>query len=188
MRNTWIARWVQTPMRRVALLGVLAALLTSTAGVYTIISATDLNPGGAGDEDIALAFNTYVVDSTVTITLPDLSISTGTQAAAGNSAPGVETATPAADVRTALVAGNYEYTFLVLEVGTGGWQAGSDFRVRVWGYDTVTPTSTLLGTLFLQQGAVDDANAEGVIARIDLGSGTRVYDSYDIIVDRQAEQ
>ena len=186
MRNTWFARWVQTPMRRMVLLGVLAALLTSTAGVYTIISATDINVG-VGDEDIALAFNTYVVDADVLITLPDLTIATGTQSAVGDSTPGVESASPAADVRTALVPGNYQYTFLVIETGTGVWQSGEDFRIRVWGYDAVGPTSTLLGTLFVQQAAVDDLNVEGVRARMDLGSGTRVYDSYDIIVDRQSE-
>ena len=191
MSNIWIKRWIQTPMQRVILFGILAALLTSTVGVYTIISATDLNPGGAGDEDIALAINTYVADADVTITSPDLAVTTVDLASAGTTTAGaVEAATPAGDVRGVLVAGNYQYTFKVIESGVDTWTTPStdQFRIRVWGHDFVgTETSTLLGTLYTTQVTADAGSVEGVNVTVDLGSATRVYDNYNIIVDRQAE-
>ena len=74
------------------------------------------------------------------------------------------------------------------EASVVSWNTNEDIRIRIWGYDTVGPTSTLLGTLYAQQASADAANLEGVTATLDLASASETYDSYNIIIDRQIEQ
>ena len=174
-------------LRRAIILGMVAALLTSSAVVYTAISATDLNPGGAGDEDIALAVNTYVLDTEVTIQDPDLKITLATLTATGTTTPGDEPTSSFPEVRTALTADNYAYTFRVQEAAVADWLTGEDFRIRIYGFDSSGPTTVQLGTLYIDQNTAEAGSVEGVQVTVDLGSGTQVYDNYDIIVDRQAE-
>ena len=174
-------------LRRAIILGALTALLTSSMVVYTTISATDLNPGGAGDEDIAIAVNTYVVDTEITIQDPDLKITFTTQTATGTTTPGDEPTSSFPEVRTALTADNYAHTFRVQEAGVADWLTSEDFRVRVYGHDASGPTTTQLGTLYIDQNTAEAGSVEGVQVTVDLGSSTVVYDNYDIIVDRQAE-
>ena len=89
-------------------------------------------------------------------------------------------------VNNALTADNYSYTFEVKETSDGDWLAGESFRIRVYGYDSAGPTTTLLTTLYARQDTNNAAAAvEGVQATVDLGTASSIYDHFDIIVDRQ---
>ena len=178
--------WEQAPQAiyRAVLLGLVAAVLTGFVVVYANIGATDL---GGGDENIDLSVNTFVGDTEVTVSNSEISIVAATAAAAGESPPGVE-----ADVSTfpavnnALTADNYSYTFEMKETADGDWLTGESFRIRVYGYDSTGPTSTLLTTLYAKQDTDNAAAAvEGVTVTVDLGTSTSIYDHFDIIVDRQ---
>ena len=182
-----ISRYVAAT-RGAIVLGAAAAIVTSAVVGYTAISATDINPGGAGDEQISLAVNTYVADADVTIENPEIVISTSSISAAGGSAPGVEAVDTLPGVNTAVTADNYAYQFEVKESGVATLLVGEDLRIRVYGYDSSGPTTTLLATLYTQQAVSDTGNVEGVTVTVDLGSGTQIYDNFDIIVDRQAQQ
>lgn len=187
MNLTKIVSQYVAATRGAIVLGAAAAVITSAVVGYTAINATDINPGGAGDESISLAVNTYVADSDVTIDSPEISISTATAAAAGDSAPGVEGDDTFPAVNDAITADNYAYQFVVKESGVATWSASEDFRIRVYAYDSSGPTTTLLATLYAQQAVADGANVEGVTVTVDLGSTTSIYDSFDIIVDRQGQ-
>ena len=174
-------------VRRAVIIAAIFAMLASTLGAYTLITATDLNPAGSGDERISLAGNSYLDDGDTFVSKADLIVNLATAGALGTTPSGVEVATPAADIRTALTAGNYAYTFEVREATVDSWSTNEDIRIRIWGYDTIGPTSTLLGTLYAQQGSADALNLEGVKATLDLASASQTYDSYNIIIDRQSE-
>ena len=170
------------------LLLALAVALASSTVAFTVISATDLNPGGAGDESIKLAVNTYVDDTDVTITSADISVVLNSASAAGTSQPGVEATIGSASLANgALTAGHFAYTFVVRESGVAVWTVGENFRIRLYGNDTSIPQSTLLATLYVQQGVQDGSSIEGVTVTFDLGFTNQVQDDFTIIVDRQAQ-
>jgi hypothetical protein len=169
---------------RAILLGVFGAIVTGFIVAYANVGATDL---GGGDENIDLSVNTFVGDVEVTVENSEIAIVTATAAAAGNTPTGVE-----ADVSTfpsvnnALNAGNYGYTFTMRETANGDWLASESFRIRVYGYDSAGPTTSLLATLYVKQDTNNAAAAvEGVLVTIDLGLTNAIYDKFDIIVDRQ---
>ena len=183
MNTLLVNKMASKALSRATLFGLVGALLMTGFGVvYSNISATDL---GTGDEDISLAFNTFVDDAEVTVENSAIGIVTAATAAAGDTAPGVEADVaifPA--VNNLLVVDNYSYSFDMRESAPGDWLVGEDFRIRVYGYDSSGPTSTLLATLYTQQGTAD-AGTEGVRVTLDLGSTTSINDHFDIIVDRQ---
>ena len=176
------------PATAIRLLLALTFALASGTAVYTVIAAADLNPAGAGDESVALAVNTYVNDADVSITGADIAVVLSSASASGGSAPGVEaTLNSVASANGALAAGNYSYRFIVRESGATTWSTGENFRIRLYGNDVAIPQSTLLATLYVQQGVQDDGGVEGVTVIFDLGSATGIQDDFSIIVDRQAE-
>ena len=170
-------------LTRATLLGLVGAfLMTGFVVVYANISATDL---GAGDEEISLSVNTFVNDTEVTTENSAIGIVSVTAGAAGDSTgTAVETAVATfAAVNNALTADNYSYSFDMRETAVGDWLVGEKFRIRVYGYDSAGPTSTLLATLYTKQ-LVADAGTEGVRVTVDLGSATSIHDNFDIIIDR----
>ena len=109
------------------------------------------------------------------ITGADISVVLGTLAASGASQPGVEaTLNSVASARDALAAGNYSYRFIVRESGATAWSTGKNFRIRFYGNDASIPQSTLLATLYVQQGVQDDGGVEGVTVIFDLGPATGI--------------
>jgi hypothetical protein len=178
--------WEYAPQAiyRAVLLGLVGAILTGFIVAYANIGATDL---GGGDENIDLSVNTFVGDAEVTVANSDISIVPANGLAAGDTPPGVEANVATFPlVNNTLSADNYSYSFEMKETSNGDWQAGESFRIRVFGYDSAGPTSTLLATLYVQQDT-DNAAAtvEGVRVTVDLGTSTSIYDHFDIIVDRQ---
>ena len=169
---------------RAFLLGFVGAVLTGFIVAYANIGATDV---GGGTESIDLSVNSFVGDTEVTVANSDIGIVSASGAAAGTSPSGVEANVvtfPA--VNNALTADNYSYTFEVKETSNGDWLAGESFRIRVYGYDSAGPTTTLLTTLYAKQDANNAAAAvEGVQVTVDLGTASSIYDHFDIIVDRQ---
>ena len=88
-----------------------------------------------------------------------------------------------ATVNNALVKNNYAYEFELKESGVATLQSAENLKIEVFGDDG--STTSLLATLYTQQGTVDDTNVEGVTVTVDLGSPTVVHDNFDIIVNRQ---
>lgn len=170
-------------LTRATLFGLVGALLMTGVVVgYANVSATDL---GSGNEEISLAFNTFVNDAEVTVENSTIGIVTAAASAVGDSAPGVEAAVatfPA--VNNALVVDNYSYSFDMRETAAGDWLVNEDFRIKVYGYNSTGPTSTLLGTFYTKQ-VTADAGTEGVRVTVDLASSTSIPDHFDIIIDRQ---
>ena len=175
-RRRVIYRWV--------LAGLIGALVMSVGGVYTAIQADDLNPQG-GPESIRLGVNSFVQDGDVTLERLGILINGAATSASGGSAPGVEASSSLPAVNNALIVNNYAYQFRVKESSATAWQSGESFKVRVYGYDSAGPTTTLLSTLYLQQSIVDDGNVEGVTVTIDLGLSAGIHDQFNIIVERQ---
>ena len=168
-------------LRPAIILGLAAAILTSVV-VANALTATDL---GGGTESIDLAVNTFADDADVEITRLGLFKSSTTTAAVGDSAAGIEATVALPAVNNALTRNYWAYRFTVQETGVDVWGVGEDFKFDVYG--DIGSTTTLLATLYLQQGVADDGDIEGVTATIDLGSATVVYDTFDILVRRQAE-
>ena len=169
-------------LRPAIILGLAAAILTSVV-VANALTATDL--GNSGTESIDLAVNTFADDADVEITRLGLFKSSTTTAAVGDSAAGIEATNALPAVNNALTGNYWAYRFTVAETGNTAWQAGEDFKFDVYG--DIGSTTTLLATLYCQQAVVDDGDIDGVTATIDLGSATVVYDTFDILVRRQAE-
>ena len=182
--NTLFGKTIASmPLRRATLFGLVGALLmTGFVTVYANISTTDL---GTGDDEISLAFNTFVNDSEVTVENSSIDIVTAAASAVGDSAPGVESAVatfPA--VNNALVVDNYSYSFDMRETASGDWLANENFKIKVFGYNSTGPTSTLLGTFYSKQ-ITADAGTEGVRVTVDLASSSSIPDHFDIIIERQ---
>ena len=104
-------------------------------------------------------------------------------AAAGTSAPGIESNDILPAVNNALTKNNYAYRFEMKESGATTWQLGENFKIEVYGDDGAT--ITLLATVYTQQATVDDANVEGVTVTVDLGSSSTIHDAFDIVITRQ---
>jgi hypothetical protein len=167
--------------RRLLVIAAVAAGLSSIAVVSTL-TATDLNPLGAGDEQIKLVSNTFVDDSEAVVTRQGFQKASTTASAVGDSGPGTEAA-PATfpAVNNAITEGNWTYRFTVEESLDGDWPTSRQYLVEVYG-DTAGSTS-LLTTLYWQNTS-DSAGVEGVQATVDLGSATIVPDAFSIIVQR----
>ena len=175
---------IHKALPRAMLLGLIGAAVAGSIVVYTNIQATDLGPG---NQNVSLAVNTFVDDSEVTVDNSSITIVSASAVAAGGSAPGVEaTVLTYAAVNSILTVDDYSYTFDMHETSGSDWEADNlnDFRIRTFAYDADGTTSTLLSTLFVDQGATDPA-IEGVTVTIDLTFTTAIYDHFDIIVDRQ---
>ena len=183
MYKTFVGNMVSTAFKRAALLGLAGAFLTTGfVVVYANITATDL---GSGNEEISLSVNTFVDDTEITVENSAIGIVTAAASAAGDSAPGVEpTVSTFPAVNNALVVDNYSYSFDMRESAAGDWLVGEDIRIRVYGYNSTGPASTLLTTLYTDQNTAD-AGTEGVAVTVDLGLTSSIYDHFDIIVDRQ---
>ena len=170
------------------ILGLVGAFIASFVVVYANINATDI---GSGDEEVSLNVNTYVDDASVTVDSNEIMIIGANASAVGDSTPGVEATDTRPAVRNAHSTDNYGYQFIVRETddtGSNSWVASpsDQFRIRVYGYDNSGPTSTLISTLYTQQGtATSTGTTEGVTVTLDLGFVTAIYDHFDIIVDRQ---
>lgn len=172
------------PLYLIVLVGMIMAFVSSIGVVFSAIQADNLDPDG-NPENVRLGVNSFVQDTSVTLERLGIFINTGTTAAVGDSAPGVEATTSFATVNNAGVLDNYAYQFRVKESSVAAWSAGTKFRIRVFGYDSAGPTSTLLATLYAQQSVVDDLAIEGITVTVDLGMSTAIHDSFDIIVQPQ---
>ena len=157
-------------------------MLASIGVVYTAISATDLAPS-AGDESVQLGLNTFAADADTTVANSDIIISVAAASAAGDSASGIEATSALPAVNTALVSGNYAYSFEVKESGNATWQAGEDVRIRVWSLNSAS--TTLEATLYAQQAVTDDGAIDGVTVTVDLGSNSAILERFVVVVDRQ---
>lgn len=171
-------RMLSFTLRKAVSLGLIAALLAGFAAVNTVTS-TNL-----GTESVKLSSETFSDDTDVNIIGKGVKIiEAAAAAAAGGSAPGVEVTSVLPAVNNALVLDNYAYEFEVKEVGNTSFQSAENLKIEVYGDDG--SSTTLLATLYSQQGTVDDASVEGVTVTVDLGSSTAIHNSYNIVVSRQ---
>ncbi len=166
-------------------LALVASLITSVLVVSTL-TATDLNPSAPGDEAVSLAVNTFVDDTTVIITRLGFLKNSATLGTLGDTIPNsVESLVdPWGAIRTALTADNWSYRIRIEEAGVAAWGTTDAFRVEVYGTKGAS-VADLLADLYFDNVADVAGSIEGVIATIDLGSPTEVYDDYNILVSRQ---
>ena len=166
-----------TALSRAILFGVAGAFLMGFMVVNTVTSTS------LGSGTVKMATETFADDADITIVKKGVKlIQTTISASAG--APGVDVTGPTlANVNNALTKNNYAYEFEVKESGATTLQSAENLKIEVYGDDG--STTTLLATLYTQQSSVDDANVEGAIVTVDLGSATVVHDNFDIIVNRQ---
>ena len=166
-------------------LAVVTMLLTSVIVVSTL-TATDLNPAAPGDEQVSLAVNTFVDDTSVTITRLGFLKTTVTVGTLGDTPGGSVEALvdPWGVIRTALTADNWSYRIRIEEASVAAWGATDAFRLEVYGTKGAS-VADLLGDLYFDNSVIDAGTVEGVIATLDLGSLTEVYDDYSILVSRQ---
>lgn len=162
------------------LIGALVSVLVGIATVSTL-TAQDLNPLGAGVENIELTSNTFQDDGHVTVARVGFLKAAAAVSAAGTSSPGVEAASPDTAMNNAITEGNWTYRFTVDETTDGDWTNTREYKVEV--YQTIAGDTTLNTTLYWEND-VDGAGPEGVVATIDLASSTIVPDSFSIIVTR----
>ena len=175
--NELIAKAGSTALKRALLLGALGAVLTSFIAVQAVTS-TNL-----GNGSVKLATESFSDDADVSVAGKGIMVVGANASAAGASAPGVEVDNTLPAVRNALTKNNYAYEFEVKEAAVASFQSGENLKIEVYGDDG--STTTLLATLYTQQGSVDDVNVEGVTVTVDLGSTTVVHDNFDVIVTRQ---
>ena len=170
--------------RRIAAVVLLVALVYSGVAIGQALTATDL--GNSGTESIRLERETFAngLEDLVDVDNHQLVLQSSNQPAIGNSPPGVEAAVAAyPGARTALVINNYTYIFDMHELTIGGWQAGDDFTIQVYGWDGAS--SNLLGTLYSKQDGVNDSSIEGVTVSVDSGSTDQYALTYSIVISRQ---
>lgn len=160
------------------LLGVIGALFTGFMVVNTVTSSS------LGNGNVKLANETFSDDGDITVVRKGIKlVQANSSGATGDSAPGVEITSPFSAVNNDLIQNNYAYEFEVKEFGDATLQSGEDLKIQVYGDDG--SSTTLLATLYTQQGTVDDVSVEGVTVTVDLGSATTVHDDFDIVVTRQ---
>lgn len=156
--------------------------MTGVVVGYANINATDLD---SGNDETKLSVNTFVDDAEVTLVNAGITIVSAAASAVGDNAPGVEVHMNLPGVNNALTADNYAYSFIMQETIGDDWKEGADFRIRVYGYDSAGPASTLFTTLYTKQ-TVEKDPIEGVTVTVDLGSPSAItYENFDIIIDRQ---
>lgn len=166
-------------------LAFVASLLTSVLVVSTL-TATDLNPAAPGDEQVALAVNTFVDDTSITITRLGFLKNAATVGTLGDTVGNSIEALvdPWGVIRTALTADNWSYRIRIEEASVAAWATTDAFRVEVYGTKGAS-VADLLADLYFDNVADVPGTVEGVIATIDLASATEVYDDYTILVSRQ---
>ena len=175
--NTLALKFGSTRVKRAIFLGVAGALVMSV-GVVTTVTSSNL-----GTSNIKLATESFIDDPDVSVTAVGVLKNGANAGAAGTSAPGVEGNATLPAVNNALTKNNYAYRFEVKESTIAAWQLGENFKIEVYGDDGAT--TSLLATLYTQQGTVDDSNAEGVTVTVDLGSSSTIHDAFDIVITRQ---
>ena len=175
--NDLIAKAGSTALKRALLLGVIGAVLTG------FIAAQAVTSTNLGNGSVKLATESFSDDADVSVVGKGIMVVASNASALGGSAPGVEMDNTLPAVRTALTKNNYAYEFEVKEAAVTSFQSGENLKIEVYGDDGTT--TTLLATLYTQQGTVDDVNVEGVTVTVDLASTSIVHDNFDIIVTRQ---
>ena len=175
--NTLTLKFGPTAVKRALFLGVAGALVMSV-GVVTTVTSTNL-----GTSNIKLATESFTDDPDVSVVAVGVLKSGANAAAAGTSAPGIESNDILPAVNNALTKNNYAYRFEMKESGATTWQLGENFKIEVYGDDGAT--ITLLATVYTQRATVDDANVEGVTVTVDLGSSSTIHDAFDIVITRQ---
>ena len=166
--------------RQALLIALLVGILSTVAAVSTL-TAQDLNPLGAGTEDIEWVSNTFQDDGNVTVTRVGFLKAAAAAAAVGDSADGPDATSALTAINNAITEGNWTYRFQAVETTDADWPSTRKYKVEV--YQTIAGDTTLNTTLYWTN-AVDGAGPEGVEATIDLASGTIVPDSFSIIVTR----
>ncbi len=175
--NELAKRFGTAALKRALLLGVIGALVS---GVMAAQAVTSTN---LGSNSVKLAVETFTEDSSVTVEAVGILKNSANDSATGDSAPGLEATAGLPIVNNALTRGNYAYRVLVKEAAVDSWALNDAFKIEVYGDDG--STTTLLATLYTQQGVVDAVNVEGVTVTVDLGSSSVVHDSFDVVVTRQ---
>ena len=171
-------RFGATAVKRALISGIIGALLTGFM-VAQAVTSTDL-----GSSSVKLVTESFTDDTAVIVTALGTGIAGSTGGAVGGTSPGVEAVGPTLGVvNSALTQGNYAYKIEVKEAAAGSWAASQNYKIEV--YETTGSTTTLLATLYTQQGTADAGSVEGVTATVDVGSATTVPDSFDVIVTRQ---
>lgn len=162
-------------LKRALLVGLVAAFLSSFAGVGTFTSTSQTST-------VKLSNETFTNDPDVAITFLGISKAASTQATAGNTAPGVEATSALPSVQTALTKNNYVYSFDFKEAAVTSWPSARQYKIEIYGDDGTNVN--LLATLYTQQAVADAANIDGVKVKVDTGSSSTANDSYSIIVTR----
>ncbi|MEE9198671.1 MAG: hypothetical protein V3U26_02615, partial [Dehalococcoidia bacterium] len=173
------SRIASAGFRRAILLGLIGAILTGFMMAYAVTN-TNL-----GSQSLKLGRETFSDDTDVVIAAKRIFKLKNADAgpAVGDSAPGLEVVDTLPQINNALVRNNYAYEFEVKEAAVTSWQSGENFKIEVYMDDG--STTSLLATLYTQQGSVDDATVEGVTVTVDTGQTTIVGDSFSMVVSRQ---
>lgn len=169
------SKFGSTALKQALVLGIIGAFLMSFVAVNTLSNTTSTRT-------VALVNETFASDADVSVTFIGLSKANSNQAAAGNTAPGVEATSALPNVQTALTKNNYVYGVEIKETAVASWPATRQYKVEVYGDDGTT--TSLLATLYAQQATADATAIDGVTVKIDTGSSSTAYDSYSLIVTR----
>lgn len=175
MLRTLTRRLKTTALKRALLLGFIGAVLMSFMAVNTLTSTSQTST-------VKLSNETFTSDPDVAITFKGISKAATAQAAAGNTAPGVEATSALPVIQTALIKNNYVYSFEFKEAAVTSWPAARQYKVEVYGDDGTTVN--LLATLYTQQATSDAVNIDGVTVKLDTGSSSTANDSYSVIVTK----
>lgn len=152
--------------------GVLAAMLlaaVTAASAFTVNSLVRY---------LVMQQETLQLDPDVVVVPTGVEKASGNQTANGTAAPGVEATNTLPQINNTITKGNWVYTFQVKEAAADAWPAGRQYRVLVYA------DSTLLTTLYLQNGTAANNQIEGVTVKADLGSSTTIPDSIAVHVER----
>lgn len=165
-------------LRRAILLGLVGALVI---GVVVANAVTSTTLGGGG---LTLAKESFSDDADVAVASKRIFKQGSTVAAVGDSAPGLEATDTLPQVTNGKGAGaEYAYEFEVKEAAVNSWQIGENFKIEVYMDDGTT--TSLLATLYTQQGTVDDVNVEGVTVTAFTGLANALGNVFSIIITRQ---
>ncbi len=152
--------------------GVLAAMLlaaVTAASAFTVNSLVRY---------LVMQQETLQLDPDVVVVPTGVEKASGNQTANGTAAPGVEATNTLPQINNTITKGNWVYTFQVKEAAAAAWPAGRQYLVQVYA------DSTLLTTLYLQNGTAANNQIEGVTVKTDLGSSTTIPDSIAVHVER----
>jgi hypothetical protein len=129
--------------------------------------------------NLSLFHQTVQADSTAVVVSKGFQLSLASSSAAGaSSGAAVEATLLNPNVQTAMIAGNWYYSFTVNEASAGAWNAATTYTVTVYG------DGVLLATLHFKNATADAINVEGVTVKVDAGSSTAIPDGIDVQVDK----